>query len=176
MYKSSQVLTLIAALSLVLLPAATAQSQPAVSDSCVFDLDNCSVNCLGLEDPAKVETCMIGCSNAAATYSPDEKPTLDSEEFLARWGEDPFAKAGACHSTTPCPSEYASCGSWSGYSDCGDPYCGVYRTCGAPCPEYPFCFGEATRQARERFRVCFNQQAQSCTEYQRTSIVLYCGC
>jgi hypothetical protein len=92
-------------------------------------------------------------------------------EWMARLSAE---KADTCHSTTPCGSAYPSCAGWSGYSDCGDPICGIYRWCG-DCGD-PFGWDLATRQRRERFRVCFNQFGQSCTEYQNILVLVACGC
>ena len=64
---------------------------------------------------------------------------------------------------------------WSGYSDCGDPICGIYRWCG-DCGDPFGCWDQATRQRQERFRVCFNQFGQSCTEYQNVLVLVACGC
>ena len=88
-----------------------------------------------------------------------------------------LAKA-ACHGTVSCQPNYPSCASWSGYSDCGDAWCGQQRPCGE-C-EYIeghlFCSpGPAWKQPRERFRVCFDQFGNSCTEWQQT-LISSCGC
>lgn len=32
------------------------------------------------------------------------------------------------------------------------------------------------KQRRERYRVCFNQQMEACTEYQHAVSTLSCGC
>lgn len=155
-----------------ILPAA---AQPQMSEACAATQEQCTVNCLGHVERGAMLGCLMSCDNAAALCARDEEPTLSSEWYQQQLGNVIGTKAGACHDTTPCPSEYSSCGSWSGYSDCGDPWCGVYKFCGDDCGE-TFCFGEATRQFRERFRVCFNQQAQACTEYQRILTVVSCGC
>lgn len=179
MSESRHVPILVAVLALLLVPAAFAQAQPqpAFSGACAAIQNRCSANCFGLADAQAVVPCLIGCDNAAATCTRGEdRVTLSSEEYLAqRGGNSLVTRAAACNPTTPCPPEYGSCASWSAYYDCGDPFCGVYGHCGDPCGE-PLCFGDATRQFRERYRVCFNQQAQPCTEYQRTSVVLGCGC
>jgi hypothetical protein len=155
--------------------AAVVPAQAARCGACALAQESCSAKCFGREDKAGVVACLTGCDNAAATCSCDAEVTLSSEDLVAKmpWLSD---KAAACHSTTPCGSAYPSCASWSGYSDCDDPFCGVYRWCG-DCPDPEFgCFGPALRQRRERFRVCFNELGQSCTEYQRTSVVLGCDC
>lgn len=157
--------------SQVLAPAAQAE----MSEVCAMTQQQCSVDCLGRTDRGAMVSCLMACDNAAAHCARDEEPTLSSEWLAEELGNLIGTKAGACHSTTPCPSEYGSCGSWSGYSDCGDPWCGVYGHCGSGCGE-PLCFDDATRQFRERYRVCLNQQAQACTEYQRISTVVGCGC
>jgi len=175
MVKRSVRSILIAALPLLLLAAAAAQAQPSLSGPCVAAQQRCNDNCAGLSNHQQSVTCMMGCDNAAAQCTTDPEPTLKSEDYLALFGDGIFTTQSACHSTTPCPAEYDSCAAWSSYSDCGEPYCGIYGHCGSGCGE-PLCFDEATRQRRERFRVCFNQQSQSCTEYQWTSVVESCGC
>jgi hypothetical protein len=149
-------------------------AQPAMSEACAVTQEQCTVDCLGRGERGEMVGCLMGCDNAAAQCARDEEPTLSSEWYVEQLGNVLATKSGACHDTTPCPAEYGSCGSWSGYSNCGDPYCGVYRFCGS-CQE-PFCFGEATRQRQERYRVCFNAQQESCTEWQRISTVVTCGC
>jgi len=156
----------------ILAPAA----QPEMSEACAMTQQQCTVNCLGHGERGAMLGCLMACDNAAATCARDVEPTLSSEWYLEQSGYVLATKAAACHDTTPCPSEYGSCGSWSQpYTDCGDPWCGVYGHCGSGCGE-PLCFEEATRQFKERYRVCFNQQAQACTEYQRISTVVGCGC
>lgn len=156
-------------------PILAPAGQAEMSQACAMTLEQCNVDCLGRKDRGARVSCFMGCDNAAALCARDAQPTLSSEWYVEQLGNVIGLKAGACHATTPCPSEYGSCGSWSGYSDCGDPWCGVYGHCGSGCGE-PLCFEEATRQYKERFRVCFNQQAQACTEYQRILTVVGCGC
>jgi hypothetical protein len=107
-----------------------------------------------------------------------EEVTLRSEDVVAQWpwlSTATAAAGAACHSTTPCGSAYPSCASWSGYSDCGDPFCAIAKGCGQPCGD-PACLGPATRQPRERFRVCFDALGNSCTEYQNILGVVGCYC
>lgn len=189
MREAKLVPVLFAGLPLLLLSAAAISAQPADFGGIDPAHEVCIANCVGIGDFEQSLSCLIGCDNSAAVRSLDEEEvTLSSEEYVARWGnglvtaagEGLITTAGACHDTTPCPSEFASCASWSSYSDCGDPFCSVARFCGddcgwcefGPCP----CFGPALRQWRERFRVCFNAAGQSCTEYQRLGTVLGCGC
>lgn len=80
----------------------------------------------------------------------------------------PAAAAGACHSTTHCAPEFAACASWSTYSDCEDPFCNFAPYCSVE--------GVGIKQRRERFRVCFNESAQPCTEWQLTAFAVSCGC
>lgn len=170
----------------LLLTMVAASAQSMVLGTVDVIHDRCVANCFGLEGSDQIVACAMGCDNAAAMTLPDDKVTLSSEEYVARWGNLLATKAGACHSTTACPAEYGSCGTWSSYSDCGDPWCGVWRLCdcylgpaGSPSPNMPICdpgFGDALRQFRESYRVCFNASGQPCTEYQRTSVVLGCGC
>lgn len=179
MRRLSLILALLTTLTFPLVVSASPQDGSAVLvESCVAALDVCSVTCNDLGDGEKTKSCLTRCDQAAATCFGDEEVTLSSEEYLAHWGDAlVFAHSGACHDTTPCPPEYGSCGSWSGFSDCGDPFCGPSTLCKI-CDEWGQCTagGPATKQSRERFRVCFNQQMEGCTEYQRTSQVENCGC
>ena len=165
----------------LLLPSVgAAQVQPVPIDGfCAVAYEACSANCAGLGDPESLSACSIECDNAAALCSLDEEPALSSEEYLAFSGHPAiYTKAGACHATTSCPAEYGSCAAWSGYSDCGDQFCGISTSCqqcdpsGWPC----LAGGPAQKEYRERYRVCFNEQMEGCTEYQRVSLTLSCGC
>jgi hypothetical protein len=109
-----------------------------------------------------------------AAVASDQRTALRSEDLVSFAGRG-FTKA-ACHPITSCQPDYPSCASWSGYTDCDDPFCGFAPQCGDDCPEIGPCPGPAMKQRRERFRVCFNAFGQSCTEWQRTMINLGCGC
>ena len=178
-------LSFLAILLLLVLSAAAVQAQTASCRPCAIAHEQCSVNCLGREGKA-VGACLIRCDNAAALCSCDEPATLISEDFVAKFGPQPGPEPGlkvvtdfsvACHSTTPCDSSYGSCANWSSYSDCGDQFCGIVIGCGE-CNEWGQCEagGPGLKQFRERYRVCFNELGQSCTEYQRSSTSLGCGC
>lgn len=178
MRRSSLVPTLMTALPCLLLMGAAAQAQSTELDgACIAALDVCSASCNDLGDRAQTVGCLSRCNQAASTCLGDEEPTLSSVDYLAHWSDGlVFEMSGACHDTTPCPPEYGSCGSWSTFEDCGDPFCGVSTLCGE-CDEWRCeAGGPATKQNRERFRVCFNQQQQGCTEYQRAVSTLGCGC
>lgn len=166
-------------LSLLLPSVGAAQVQPVpIEGFCAISYETCSANCVGLGDLEAISACSIGCDNAAALCTLDEEPTLSSEEYLVFSGQaEIFHKSGACHDTTACPAGYDSCASWSSYSDCGDQFCGFSTSCQV-CDEWGQCRlgGPAQKQYRERYRVCFNAQAQSCTEYQRVAQTLGCGC
>jgi len=170
---------LITVLAIPLLGTAVARAQTLeIDQACAVALDVCFANCDGRADLAEASQCRIGCENSAATCLPDEAPTLSSEEYLAFQGQSSlFTKAAACHDTTPCPTEYGSCGTWSSFSDCGDEFCGISFACKI-CDEWGQCTagGPALKQHRERYRVCFNQQMQGCTEYQRSTTTYGCGC
>ena len=161
---------------LVLLVSGSASAGKANCGACSEAAqERCAANCFGLDDKADRVDCLISCDNAAATCSCDEDITLRSEDLVARlpWLVDSLT--AACHSTTPCGTAYPSCASWSDFVDCDDAFCGSGMHCGDECPAPP-CWGPAMRQRQERYRVCFNAQGQSCTEYQRTTITLGCGC
>ena len=177
-------LSFLAVLLLLVLSAAAVQAQTASCRPCAIAHEQCSVNCLGREGKA-VGACLIRCDNAAAVCSCDEPATLNSEDFVAKFGPQPGPEPGlkvvtdfsaACNSTTPCDSSYGSCASWSSYVECGEPRC-AFRVhgCGGGGYEDP-PFGPGTLQDLERYRVCFNSQAEACTEYQRTTWTLWCGC
>lgn len=178
MNRSKLVLSTLALAFLVGGTAASAQSTE-LDTACLVALDACSANCNDLAEPGLSRSCLSRCDAAATTCFGDPAPTLSSERYLAHWGDALVLtkSAPACNDTTPCPAEYGSCGSWSGFYDCGDPYCGVSSLCKI-CDEWGQCTagGPATKQNRERYRVCFNQQMQSCTEYQRGIQTLGCGC
>jgi hypothetical protein len=162
--------------AVLILVFSVAPAQAERCRPCEVVHERCSGNCFGL-DKGEVGGCLMACDNAATTCSCDEAVTLSSEDFVARFGSSVAIDfAAACHSTTACGPAYPSCASWSGYSDCDDPFCGSVNGCGEECGEFGPCFGPGMKQRRERFRVCFNAQGQSCTEYQRTLLSLGCGC
>ena len=182
-------LSFVAALLLLVLSAAAVQAQEAQAAtcrSCAVAQERCSVNCLGRVGKA-IGVCLIGCDNAAAVCTCDEPATLNSEDFVARFGPQPGPQggglkvvtefSGACHSTTPCGSAYGACANWSGFTSCDDAFCGATFGCGE-CDEWGQCeaYGPGMKQFNERYRVCFNQQGQSCTEYQRSVSSGGCGC
>lgn len=110
-----------------------------------------------------------------AVFAAGNPTAAPRSDLIPSWARSGLAKADACHSTTPCGAEYGSCASWSGYTDCDEPLCGIYRWCG-DCGDPFGCWDLATRQRRERFRVCFNSLGQSCTEWQNTLVLVACGC
>lgn len=178
-------LSFVTALLLLVLSAAAVQAQAAKCRPCEIAHESCSVNCLGREGKA-IGACLIACDNAAAVCTCDEPATLSAEEYVARFGPQAGAHAGpkvvtefstTCNSTTPCGSSYGACTNWSGFSACGDPFCGSAAGCGE-CDEWGRCeyYGPAIRQFLERYRVCFNSLGESCTEYQRSASTGPCGC
>jgi hypothetical protein len=173
----SFVVAVLSILALSAVPAEAARCGP-----CEVVQERCSANCFGL-DRGEIGGCLMACDNEAAVCSCDEAVTLRSEDFVARFGSPEMAGLGvtelaaACHSTTACGTAYPSCASWSGYYDCGDPFCGSVRGCGECEGEFPpLCPGPGMKQRRERYRVCFNNLGQSCTEYQLTLVNLSCEC
>jgi hypothetical protein len=162
-----------AALSILVLSAFAVPVQAATCGPCATAQEQCFSNCFSREGKAATRACLMACDNAAAACSCDEAVTLRSEDLVLK---TTALTADACHSTTTCGTAYPSCASWSGYSDCGDPTCGIYRWCPDDCESDFGCWGQALRQSSERFRVCFDANANSCTEYQRLSSVLQCGC
>ena len=170
-------LSFLPVLLLLVLSAAAAQAQAAKCRPCEIAHERCSVNCLGREGDNAIGSCLIRCDNAAALCSCDEPATLTAEDYVERFGLKVITQfSGACNSTTPCGSAYGACTNWSSFSYCGDPYCGYALGCGE-CDEWR-CEpgGPAEKQDLERYRVCFDQQGQPCTEYQRSSTTGACGC
>jgi hypothetical protein len=135
--------------------------------ACAIVHKSCSETCFR-QDKAVMGQCLTACDNAAANCSCDQAVGLRSEE-LVNFEWPSMAKA-ACHGTVSCQPNYPSCASWSSYSDCDDPFCGFAPKCGeCTCDEFR-CFcgpGPAQKQRRERFRVCFDQFGNSCTEWQQ---------
>lgn len=179
MNRPTLVLTLITGLAFLALGSAPATAQAAeLDEACLVALDACSANCNELGDEVNTASCLSRCDRAATVCFGDEEATLSADAYLAYWGENVLlTKAAACNDTTPCPPEYDACTNWSSFSDCGDPFCGPSTLC-KRCDEWGQCLvaGPATKQNRERYRVCFTPQMQGCTEYQRSSLTLYCGC
>ena len=159
----------ILALSALALPAEAASCGP-----CIAAQERCSVHCFGRSSRSELGACLIACDNAATACSCDEKVNLRSEDAMEWTGQSLTELSAACNPTTPCGTEYGSCASWSGYSNCGDPFCGGARGCGE-CDDFRCYIGPALKQNLERYRVCFNAFGQSCTEWQRTVITLGCS-
>lgn len=179
---STRLSFVITALLLLVLSAAAAQAQARAQAArcrpCEIAQERCSLNCFGREDKNEIRLCLIGCDNAAALCSCDEPATLSAEDYVARFGLTGATDLkAACHSTTTCGLAYGACTNWSSYTDCGDPFCGIVVGCGA-CDEWGHCEagGPGMKQKMERYRVCFNQLNEPCTEYQVTTIGLDCGC
>ena len=155
---------------------AVAPPQAAGCNACAFAYQACSSACFGLEERTGMGKCLTSCDNAAALCTCDQAVDLRSEEVVNfDW---PSLTKASCHGTVSCQPNYPSCASWSAYANCGTPFCGVGAQCGE-C-EYIegrlFCEpGPAWRQDRERFRVCFDQFGNSCTEWQQT-FTKTCGC
>jgi hypothetical protein len=131
----------------------------------------CFATCFANVDKGKMGACLTACNEAAAV-------TLRSED-LVRWGLVSITKA-ACHSVVSCQPDHPSCAGWSGYSTCGDPYCQFQFSCGeSVCHEGGLCFpegGPARHVPYERFRVCFDQFSNPCTEWDRLDIYNCGGC
>jgi hypothetical protein len=145
---------------------------------CASAHQHCSATCFSFGEKEGLGACLTACDNAAATCTCDQTVSLRSEDLVS-W-EWPSMTKAACHAIVSCQPNYPSCAGWSSYSNCGDPFCGVALGCGeCVCDEFGCqceAGGPAMKQFRERFRVCFNQAGNSCTEWQRASVTLGCGC
>lgn len=118
-----------------------------------------------------------------------EPPRLSEEELAALVAEasrhdegQVQALAGSCQpsNVNSCVNAgFSSCGSWSAFTTCSASCTG--RICKVCEPggggEPPYCeFGGYQRlQEQNRYRVCFNNRGQSCTEYELLSY-LDCEC
>jgi hypothetical protein len=80
-----------------------------------------------------------------------------------------------CQPSNTCPAQFASCTNWSTPSLCSS-QCGP-GVC--ICKPIWQCEGEPPEprgtDTFNSFRICFNPQAQPCTEWQQTSST-FCGC
>ncbi|MCP3138745.1 hypothetical protein [Pyxidicoccus xibeiensis] len=92
------------------------------------------------------------------------------------------AMAGTCQASNvnSCVnSGFSSCGTWSAFATCSAACTG--RVCKICEPggggEGPYCefAGWQRKEEQNRFRVCFNNRGQSCTEYELSSF-LDCEC
>lgn len=148
---------------------------PTRCTACDVVQERCSLRCLDLGDQVASLACVTGCDNAAALCTLcDEPVTLRSEDVVPAWN---VLTAGACVTPTTCGPEYASCASWSGYSDCNEPFCiNLTKGCGENCePGFP-CPGPARYQPIQRYRACFNTLGQSCIEYSTPTSRRLTGC
>lgn len=85
----------------------------------------------------------------------------------------PAHAAPACQSASTCPDP-KSCGSWSGYFDCEEPFCDLDPFCGAKVGQEE---APATFQLRQQFRDCILLDGSPCREYSNLIAVRRrCGC
>ena len=177
---------LLATLGLLVLPGLAAAGERVSSQSaaavlppqaqcaaCISAHERCSATCLGRGE-AGLGACLTACDNAGALCSCDDAVTLRSEDVVAMRPALAESLTSTCHSTTSCQPAYPSCASWSSYSLC-DEYCGIGNRCNIGCPNLNNCPGPATIDRTERFRVCFDQFGNSCTEWQVTTLT-FCRC
>ena len=154
---------------------AVAPPQAASCGICAIAFQRCSTACFGRGDKTGMGACLTGCDNLAATCTCDQQGGVNlRSEDLVRWDPSSMTK-DACHGYLSCQPNYPSCASWSGYSSCGDPFCGTGHRCGDDCEPWGPCPGDAWKEFLERFRVCFDQYGNSCTEWQTTQ-TSSCGC
>jgi hypothetical protein len=146
--------------------------------SCDLAHQKCFTTCFADMGKGKMGACLTACNNTAATCTCDGAVTLRSED-LVEWGLVSITKAGwdDCHLPVNCQPNYPSCASWSSLSSCGDLFCDFSSHCGEFCDERGFCWpqgGPAYFAPYERFRVCFDQFGNSCTEWQNQATAT-CG-
>jgi hypothetical protein len=167
-------MTLVSLLSVVLSVAAGPSDAAACEKEKEAAFGSCLAACESL--PVKDQAaCHSSCEAKDADLMCDDAIGVASESLVDAKSLQAEA-AAACHPVTTCPDP-KSCASWSTWYDCGDPICRPVRGCGEDCDIDPrFCFGPGQRQPRERFRVCFLSGGTQCIEYQRTNVVIGCGC
>jgi hypothetical protein len=105
--------------------------------------------------------------SATACLSADEAQP-DSQEQPGEIGIDPGALTRA---SVTCPG-YGACTNWSATYACGEEFCGFVGPC-----KFDGYIG--LRQPREKYRVCFDQWGDYCTEYQDAGSSFIggtCGC
>jgi len=151
------------------------QPPAKVCESCTFAHQKCFATCFAGPSKRGLSACLTACDKAAASCSCDAEATLRSED-LVKWGLVSMTKDG-CHATSLCPASYSSCASWSADNPCAPSYCQTESYCGDP-----WCDngcdpdgGPASHQPYERYRVCFDQFANPCTEWLSYDAV-FCGC
>jgi hypothetical protein len=144
-------------------------------ESCALAHQKCFATCFAGAGKRAASACLTACDKAAASCSCEGEATLRSED-LVRWGVVGITKDG-CHPTSLCPSGYSSCAGWSADTVCGASYCQNESWCGDP-----WCDngcdpdgGPANYTPYERFRVCFDQFGNSCTEWLSYDAG-FCGC
>jgi hypothetical protein len=134
--------------------------------SCALAFDKCFATCFAHLGKRTTGACLTACYKAAVTCTCDGAVTLRSED-LVEWGLVSLNKEEACHGPVSCQPNYPSCAGWSPLYACGEPSCvqGSYTCLGCDeesCPEPPTVLAHHS----ERFRVCFDQFGNSCTEWQ----------
>jgi len=89
---------------------------------------------------------------------------------LASLGESVSATTAGnpyCNMSNSCPDP-KSCGGWSTYYNCDEPFCMEDETC--------YYGGQGTYQLKERFRACILQDNSICNEYEWIGQRLSCHC
>lgn len=161
---------------------ASAPTQATTCVSCALAHQQCFATCFAETEKERMGGCLTACNNAAATCTCDEPVTLRSEDLVEQ-GFVSFSEFTSCNPVVSCQPGYPSCASWSSYSGCGEPFCDLEEECEDcshcdPEIEFPECLcnpGPAHHEIFERFRVCHNQFAEPCVEWQRT-VGFLCGC
>ena len=148
---------------------AVAPPQAKTCQTCAFAHKHCSSACFSLAEKGGLGKCLTQCDSAAALCTCDQPVTLRSEDLVSpEWLSQNKA---ACHGTVSCQPGYASCAGWSPYSVCGTSQCTTGVRCGEEC-DGPYCWpvsGPLWVESQERYRVCFDQFHNPCTEWQTTT-------
>lgn len=154
---------------------ALALPQAIACPACALAFEKCFASCFAGVGKGTKDACLMACNKAAVTCTCDEAVTLRSED-LVKWGIASATKEATCHGWVSCQPNYPSCAGWSGFIyACGEPQCLLGPYC-VECTEES-CPTEAPYVSApvERFRVCFDQFGNSCTEWQLVDYPA-CGC
>lgn len=141
-------------------------------ESCGLAFQECFASCFADARKGRTGACLTACDKAAAICTCDEVAAVRSED-LVKWGVVSLNQEASCHGWISCQPNYPSCAGWSNWSSCGGMECLMGPFC-VECTEES-CPTEAPYMSapQERFRVCFDQFSNPCTEWQ---IIDYPGC
>lgn len=121
--------------------------------------------------PAEPETTVVTAAEAAPSVVAVRPATTEMIDAAVKGQPLPAdaERVEACHGTSVCPPEFGACTNWSPVSTCGTTTeaCSCTQCTGAGC-----FIGNLKTTTTERYRVCFTDTREPCTEYQNSNSVL----